>query len=157
MGNEVGMRDIVRCGVVDGRLEWAEERSLYRTVVTCRCIAGRVEWLWVTWDVPALVFDDDLFDAEILVERMGIDRFTTDDMCRVFGVERNTIFKAIQRGSIPAPAWPAFHSPRGEGHKPHEWSKAQVARVIFERRGTERRPGLCAFGPVAAKRVKVDA
>lgn len=107
--------------------------------------------------VDPLVFDDDLFDAEILVERMGIDRFTTQEMCRLFSVERNTLYKAVARGHIPAPAWPAFHDPKGAGHKSNEWSKGQVARIMLERKSADRGPGLAAFGSVSRRRMKADA
>lgn len=79
-------------------------------------------------------FDDDLFDAEVLVERTGKAKFTAIDIGILAGAPtrnaaRQLVLRVRRRGEIPPPAFP------GGGRLPDVWSKRQVVAIVLGRLG----------------------
>lgn len=78
------------------------------------------------------VFDDDLFDAEIVVDRAGGDTFTCIEIGFLMGAPtsnsaRQRGVRAKAKGSLPPPAFP------GNRNSPDYWSKRQVVEFMARR------------------------
>jgi hypothetical protein len=75
-------------------------------------------------------FDDDLFDAEIKVERYGLGEFTRDDLAEFLGLSGHTVTKMLRRGNIPGPRRYGYDA---VGNRVPMWSSAQVAQILVRR------------------------
>src|ERR1017187_5491523 len=71
------------------------------------------------------VFDDDEFDARVLVERANLAVFTTIDIAALFGCSRETVWENNRAGHLPPPMWPRRHDSDGD-----RWSREQVVDVM---------------------------
>lgn len=81
------------------------------------------------FDADPLEFDDDLFDAEVEVERLGIGEFNTNDVCRVLGVQRLTIMRLKAEGAIPLP-FRSHHDPGEPLYASDVWTPRQMAEIL---------------------------
>jgi len=93
---------------------------------------------WRVADEAETLWDSDLYDAEILVERMGIEWFTTADIGALFDVARTTVGRWKLHGIIPAPAVPHRDGGRFDSHG-DQWSRGQVARMLVDQAARGRR------------------
>lgn len=68
-------------------------------------------------------FDDDYFDALIMVERVGCARFCEVDLAATLGISTKSIWHFQHKGVIEEPYQP----------KPPMWTPEQVARALLAR------------------------
>lgn len=77
-----------------------------------------------SWDA----FDDDLFDAEVTLDRTGVTTFDRFGVARVLNIADRSIWRRINSGRIPGPD---HYEPKGsvtEGI----WTREQVIHMIAE-------------------------
>lgn len=75
-----------------------------------------------------MIFDDDLFDAEILVERADLAEFSTSGLAALLGITNDGVYKLVRRGVIPRPSIAAVM-----GYEEQRWSKAQAVEILAAR------------------------
>lgn len=85
---------------------------------------------------PEPVFDDDLFDAEILVERFGRSEFTIADLCEFFGHSNPWVYSQISKGALEPAKFPSQYATELDGSgrngvTPARWTKDQVVRAML--------------------------
>jgi hypothetical protein len=90
------------------------------------------------------LFDDDLFDAEVIVSRWGCDTFTARELGMMLGSAtpaggRQRVIRGRQSGEFPPPAvlgrrGASVGSNRGStDQEPDRWTKRQVVGIVAER------------------------
>lgn len=82
-------------------------------------------------EIDAPLWDSDLFDAEILVERMGLAKFTKEDLAKALGVQVKSLRAMYSRGSILAPD---HYEKLPVASRIAIWTPRQVAFIIANRR-----------------------
>lgn len=80
--------------------------------------------------MSACDFDDDFYDAIILVHRAGCARFTVDDLAPVLNISPTSVGHFIRKGVLEPPTYEL--SPRAGDDFP-VWSPDQVARAMLAR------------------------
>jgi hypothetical protein len=79
----------------------------------------------------SVAFDDDLFDAQVIVERFGRARFNKFDLAELLGLAPNSVWKAVKRGRIPE----AHHYEWVTEYYPEAvWTFDQVVEIVAARR-----------------------
>lgn len=81
------------------------------------------------------MFDDDLFDAQLIVERHGAARYDKFALADLLGVAVSSVWVMIRRGELPAPAdkeWVKINVERSL------WTVEQVVGIVLARRAKAR-------------------
>jgi hypothetical protein len=79
---------------------------------------------------PADVYDPDLFDAEILTDRISTNvEFTFDDICMVLGLSAKSVWRKIRQGQCPPPD----HRIPCKGGSRAIWTRRQIVGIFLER------------------------
>lgn len=82
--------------------------------------------------VTTVLFDDDLFDAEVIVGRAGCARFAKEELAALLGMAVQSIWRLVALGTIPEPA--IREDLPGKGRVRAYWTCAQATEILAERR-----------------------
>ena len=81
------------------------------------------------------MYDPDLFDAELIVERYGYARFGMTELAQFLGISRMSVNRRLYAGAIPRPA--IIETPEWGGTKCF-WTPAQVAEMVLNAKPNSR-------------------
>lgn len=73
------------------------------------------------------VFDDDLFDAEVIVGRMGFRELHRAEIAALYGIGCGSVWTHVARGRIPTPD---HYEAADTGVDIAVWTPAQIAREL---------------------------
>lgn len=85
--------------------------------------------VWSDDDERWTGFDDDLFDAEVKVDRSGVSRFDVHGVAATIGCTRKSVWRHVQTGRIYGPD---HYEDIPNGTFEAVWTRDQVIRMVAE-------------------------